>query len=141
MLVEGLLAVAIGWYMVMKATWSPRDLMDVSHEREMEEGGIYTAPTTTRVVSMGQGLPGYVAPPAFRNMGRRSDAALDGVRTAALHTVNSRRHLYLQAAKGHGVGGGFSNTVSGTQPDVVPNYKTYTSALPGTSLPGVNPSF
>jgi hypothetical protein len=138
---EGLLAVAIGWYMVIRATWSPRDVMDVAHERDMEDTGIYTPALTSRVVHMGQGLPGYVGPPAYRNMGRHVDTALDRVRTASLHTANSRRHLYLQSAAGHGAGGGFSNTVAGTQPDVVPNHKTYTTALPGTSLPGVNPGF
>ena len=141
MIVEGLLAVAIGWFLVMKATWSPKEAMDVAHERDMDENGIYTAPMTSRVVSMGQGLPGYVTAPSFRNMGRHHDAALDRIRSQCLHTANSRRHLYLQSANSTGAGGGFSNTVSGTQPDVVPFSKTYTTALPGTNLPGVNPGF
>lgn len=141
MIVEGILAIAIGWYLVVKGTWSPRNAMDLNHERDMDENGIYTKPMTSRVVSMGQGLPGYVAPPNFGNKGRHHDSALDAIRATCISTANTRRNLFLDAARNTGAGGGFSNTVSGTQPDVLPFSKTYTSALPGTSLPGVHPGF
>lgn len=141
MIIEGLIAIAIGWYLVVQATWSPRDSMDIDHEQEMSDSGVYTTPLTSRVVNAGQGMPGYVASPSFKNMGRNSDFVLDRIRRAGLAVTNSRRHLYLQSAQDHGVGGGFSNTYGGIQPDVVPNHKTYTSALPGTNLPGVNPGY